>query len=80
MTIYKKITDIIGKTPLLELSNIEKEQNSGGISFVVSFDCFLINIKSNYTILIVNKTDETIFSDLADDDLWRGYCCGTKIL
>lgn len=27
MTIYKKITDIIGKTPLLELSNIEKEQN-----------------------------------------------------
>ncbi|MBP5698930.1 MAG: cysteine synthase A [Alphaproteobacteria bacterium] len=27
MTIYKKITDLIGKTPLLELSNIEKEQN-----------------------------------------------------
>ena len=37
--------------------NIEKEQNSGGISFVVSFDCFLSNIKSNYTILIVNKTE-----------------------
>lgn len=27
MTIYRKITDLIGKTPLLELSNIEKEQN-----------------------------------------------------
>ena len=37
--------------------NIKREQDSGKISFVVSFDCFLNKIKTNYTILIVNKTE-----------------------
>ena len=27
MTIYKKITDLVGNTPLLELSNIEQNDN-----------------------------------------------------
>ena len=37
--------------------NIRREQNSGRIAFVVSFDCFLSKIKTNYTILIANKTE-----------------------
>jgi hypothetical protein len=37
--------------------NIKREQDSGRISFVVSFDRLLTKIKTNYTILIVNKTE-----------------------
>ena len=39
--------------------NIEKEQNNGNNKniFIVSFDCFLTNIKTNYTILILNKNE-----------------------
>ena len=39
--------------------NVEKDQNSN--AFIVSFDCFLKNIKTNYTILILDnkqKDDE----------------------
>ena len=39
--------------------NVEKEQNNGNNKniFIISFDCFLKNIKTNYTILILNKTE-----------------------
>lgn len=39
--------------------NVEKEQNieNNKNIFVVSFDCFLKNIKTNYTILILNKNE-----------------------
>ena len=37
--------------------NVKREQDSGRISCIVSFDCFLTKIKTNYTILIVNKTE-----------------------
>ena len=37
--------------------NIEKEQNSKAKIFIVSFDCFLKNIKTNYTILILNRKE-----------------------
>ena len=39
--------------------NVEKEQNlrNNQNIFVISFDCFLKNIKTNYTILILNKAE-----------------------
>ena len=39
--------------------NVEQKQNLGSNKniFVVSFDCFLKNIKTNYTILLLNKNE-----------------------
>ena len=36
--------------------NVEKDANNHN-SFIVSFDCFCKNIKTNYSILIIDKTD-----------------------
>ena len=41
--------------------NIEKEVNSGGKLFAVSFDPFIIDVKTNYTILIINKNEINTF-------------------
>lgn len=35
--------------------NVEKDQNQN--IYIVSFDCFLKNVKTNYSILILNKTE-----------------------
>ena len=37
--------------------NIEKDVNSGGKLFSISFDPFIKDVKTNYTILITNKND-----------------------
>ena len=37
--------------------NINVEKNSDGKTFMVSFDCFLKDVKTNYTILIINKNE-----------------------
>ena len=41
--------------------NIEKEMNAGGKLFAISFDPFIKNVKTNYTILITNKNEYKAF-------------------
>jgi hypothetical protein len=48
--------------------NIEKGQN---FNFIVSFDCFLKNVKTNYTILILNKTE--IRNEISNECLFFYY-------
>jgi len=48
--------------------NIEKDQH---FNFIVSFDCFLKNVKTNYTILILNKTE--IKNEITNECLFFYY-------
>ena len=48
--------------------NIEKGQN---FNFIVSFDCFLKNVKTNYTILILNKAE--IKNEITNECLFFYY-------